>query len=77
MATDAEWQALVKGLLKAEMKRRHVTYDQLAKRLEEIGVPSGSAQVLRTKVSRGGFAAVFMVQCFKAMGAKVIRLEEE
>jgi 3-mercaptopyruvate sulfurtransferase SseA len=77
MATDAEWQALVKGLLKAEMKRRSLTYEQLAERLAEIGAQHASAQVLRTKVSRGGFSAVFLVQCLKAMGAKSIRIDEE
>jgi Domain of unknown function (DUF6471) len=76
MATDADWQSLVKGMLRGEMKRRNLTYDQLAEKLTAIGIPT-TARVLRTKVSRGGFAAVFMVQCFKAMGARVIRIEEE
>jgi hypothetical protein len=77
MGTDAEWQTEVKALLKAEMKRRNVSYDQLAKQLEAIGAPTASAQVLRTKVSRGGFSAVFLVQCLKAMGVKSLRLDGE
>ena len=76
MTTDAEWQAEVKGLLKAEMKRRNITYDQLARKLEEVGAPTASAQVLRTKVSRGGFSAVFFVQCLRAMGTEVVRLKD-
>jgi hypothetical protein len=75
MATDAEWQARVKGLLKAEMKRRNLSYDQLASRLEEIGI-STTAPILRTKVSRGGFSAVFFVQCLKAIGCRSLSLEE-
>jgi hypothetical protein len=77
MATDAEWQALVKGLLKAEMKRRNMTYEQLAERLAGIGAQHSSAQVLRTKVARGGFSAVFLVQCLKAMDCSVLRLANE
>jgi 3-mercaptopyruvate sulfurtransferase SseA len=75
MATDAEWQALVKGMLKAEMKRRNMTYEQLAGRLAEVGAQHSSAQVLRTKVSRGGFSAVFLVQCLKAMGCKQLSID--
>ena len=74
--TDPEWQNEIKGILKGEMKRRNMTYDQLAERLAGIGIET-SARVLRTKVSRGGFSAVFLLQCFKAMGCKVIRLDGE
>jgi Domain of unknown function (DUF6471) len=74
MATDAEWQAEVKGLLKAEMKRRNLSYDQLGDKLAALGVHA-SARVLRTKVSRGGFSAVFFVQCLKAIGCRELRLE--
>lgn len=72
--TDAEWQAEVKGMLKAEMKRRSLTYEGLAGKLAEIGVKA-EPHVLRNKVARGGFSAVFFVQCMKAMGAKTIHLE--
>jgi 3-mercaptopyruvate sulfurtransferase SseA len=75
MKTDAEWQAEVKGLLKAEMKRRGLTYDQLAAKLGEIGVRA-DPHVLRNKVARGGFSAVFLVQCLRAMGCRRIELEE-
>lgn len=73
MKTDAEWQAEVKGMLKAEMKRRGMTYDQLAGKLVEIGVQA-DPHVLRNKVSRGGFSAVFFVQCLRAMGCLRVEL---
>ena len=73
MKTDAEWQAEVKGMLKAEMKRRGLTYDQLAAKLAEIGVQA-DPHVLRNKVARGGFSAVFLFQCLKAMGCDSLRL---
>jgi 3-mercaptopyruvate sulfurtransferase SseA len=76
MKTDAEWQAEVKGMLRAEMTRRGITYDQLAAKLAEIGVKV-DPHVLRNKVARGGFSAVFFVQCLRAMGCQTVRLVAE
>ena len=72
--TDAEWQTEVKGLLKAEMKRRGVTYDGLAAKLAKAGVQA-DPHVLRNKVARGGFSAVFFVQCLRAIGCTRINLD--
>ena len=72
---DTEWQARVKGLLKAELKRRNVSYNDLVQRLKALGI-SETEQNIRTKISRGGFTAVFFVQCLIAIGCQVLRLEE-
>ncbi len=72
--TSDEWHDLVKGMLRAEMTRRGITYDQLAAKLGEIGV-NEQPKSLRNKVARGGFSAVFFVQCLKAIGCKTIALE--
>jgi hypothetical protein len=71
--TDREWHDLVKGILRAEMARRGVTYDQLVAKLAEIGV-KGEPKNVRNKVARGGFSAVFLVQCLMAMGANTISI---
>ncbi len=73
MATEVDWQGEVKGILRAEMKRRNLTYEQLAERLVAIGVRI-DPHVLRNKVARGGFSAVFFVQCLRAMGCDTVRL---
>ena len=73
MLNEKGWHDLVKGMLKAEIKRRNMTYDQLAAKLAEIGVRE-NAQNIRTKISRGGFSAVFFVQCLRAMGCETVRL---
>jgi hypothetical protein len=70
---ETDWHGLVKGMLKAEVKRRNLTYEQLSAKLAEIGVRETSTN-LRTKISRGGFSAVFFVQCMQAMGVEAIRL---
>ena len=67
MLDERGWHDLVKGMLKAEIKRRNMTYEQVAAKLADIGV-SENAQNIRTKISRGGFSAVFFVQCPKAIG---------
>jgi Domain of unknown function (DUF6471) len=75
MRTEGDWAALVKGMLRAEMTRRGMTYDQLVERLAELGVKDTAVNV-RNKVSRGGFSAVFLVQCLKAMGVRSLSLDE-
>lgn len=69
---QAEWESKVKGLLKAELKRRGVTYAQLVDRLADIGVRETEPNV-RNKLARGKFTAVFLIQCLEAIG--VTRLE--
>jgi Domain of unknown function (DUF6471) len=70
---DKEWQDKVKGILKAELKRRNLSYKQLAKKLEELGVKETELNI-KNKISRGGFTAVFFVQCLEAIGVVELRL---
>ena len=71
---DTEWQARVKNILKAELKRKNVGYRELAERLEEMGVHE-SERNINNKISRGGFTAVFFVQCLEAIGVKEVRID--
>lgn len=75
MATDKDWQARVKGILKAELKRRGLSYRQLAERLEAIGIHE-SERNINNKISRGGFTAVFLIQCLQAIGCRQVAIEE-
>ena len=76
MRTEADWTEETKRLLRAEMTRRGITYDQLAKRLKAVGIED-SAVNIRNKVARGKFAASFLIQCLTAMGARSLRLSED
>lgn len=71
---DQEWQERTKNLLKAELKRRGVSYKQLAERLKAIGVHDTEANI-KNKVSRGGFTAVFLLQVMNAIGVTELRLD--
>ena len=68
-----QWDAKVKNILKAELKRRGVGYKELAERLATIGVSENEPNI-RNKLARGKFTAVFMVQVLSAIGASEIRL---
>jgi hypothetical protein len=74
MTDNTEWEARVKGILKAELKRRGVTYAQLVDKLGNIGVHETEPNV-RNKLARGKFTAVFFLQCMEAVGATTLRLE--
>ncbi len=76
MAADKEWADKVKGLLKSELKKRNVSYKQLADKLGEMGITDTEANI-KNKISRGGFTAVFLVQCLHAIGCHVLRLHDE
>jgi 3-mercaptopyruvate sulfurtransferase SseA len=71
--TEDDWQERVKGLLKAELKRRGVSYKQLAEKLKELGVDENDRNIAN-KLARGGFSAVFMVQCLEAIGCNTVQL---
>jgi hypothetical protein len=71
---NVEYETRAKNLLKGELKRRGITYAQLAEKLEAIGVHENERN-LNNKISRGGFSAAFLLQCMDAIGAQEIRLD--
>ena len=72
MMVDA-WRARVKRLLKAELKRRKVTYFELADKLAAIGIEEDEKNIAK-KISRGAFKAIFLFQCLAAIGCEDLRL---
>ncbi|MGH7116743.1 MAG: DUF6471 domain-containing protein [Stellaceae bacterium] len=73
MATSREWKAKVKGLLRAELARRQLSYADLADRLQAIGVKADPRNI-KNKIGRGSFTAVFFFQCMEAIGVHSIHL---
>ena len=69
------YQDKAKGILRAEIKRRDLTYEDLAKKLAEMGVKD-NARNLSNKITRGAFTAGFFVMCLEAIGVHSIRLHE-
>ena len=73
MPTDKDWHDRVKGLLKAELKRKNIGYRELAERLSDLGVQETERNIAN-KISRGGFTAVFFVQCLVAVDVRHLDL---
>jgi hypothetical protein len=71
--STVEYETRAKNLLKGELKRRGVTYAQLAEKLATMGIHE-TERNLNNKISRGGFTAAFMLQCFDAIGAAEVRI---
>lgn len=62
-----------KNLLKAELKRRGLSYRDLAEKLAAVGVGE-TERNLNNKISRGGFSAAFLIQCLDAIGSDTVHL---
>jgi hypothetical protein len=73
--TEDEWADEIKRVLRGEMARRGVTYDDLTEKLAAIGV-TDTAVNIRNKVARGKFSAAFLAQCMTAIGCKTVNLSE-
>ena len=71
VATD--WKKRVKSLLKSELKRKDITYEELAKRLSEIGIEENTHNI-GIKIHRGTFSAMFLIQCLDVIGCENIQL---
>jgi hypothetical protein len=74
MPHKIDWTEKTKGMLKAELKRRNVTYAQLVEKLAEIGVKETDVNI-RNKIARGGFSAVFFIQCLESIGVTELHLK--
>ncbi len=72
---EQDWGERAKRFVKAELKRADVTYEDLATRLTEMGMPETKASV-SNKISRGGFPASFFLAAMKAIGRDVVRLDD-
>ena len=74
-AKGKNWKGAVRSLLKAELKRRELTYADVAAKLAAIGIKENERN-LSNKLSRGSFSAVFFIQCLEAIGCKTLHLNE-
>jgi hypothetical protein len=72
---DPKFEAMAQGLLKAELKRRGITYAQLSEKLAQMGIQEAEPNI-RNKLARGKFSAAFMLECLKAIGVSSFRLED-
>lgn len=74
MTEHNEWETKAANILKAELKRKGVTYAQLVEKLAEVGISEKEVNV-RNKLSRGKFSAAFLLQCLSVLGCLSLRLD--
>ena len=67
MTDKTDWEVFAANMLKAELKRKGVTYAQLADMIGDKEVN------IRNKLARGKFSASFLLQCFSAIGTHELR----
>ena len=72
MEAKDEWAIRAKRFFKAELKRRDVTYEELARRLKEMGIEETEGSIT-VKVNRGTFPTWFFLASMQAIGVDTIR----
>ncbi|GAA0352390.1 hypothetical protein GCM10009092_15980 [Bowmanella denitrificans] len=72
---NADWRQLVQRLIKAEMSRRGVKYQDLSDRLAHIGV-NQSADNLRNKVNKGILGADLLLQIITVLNVRRIERDD-
>jgi hypothetical protein len=74
--TEAEIAERARAFIKAELKRRGLTYDDLADRLAKHGIKSETRNSITAKLARGTFAATFFLASLAALEMEGVRLED-
>lgn len=70
---DNDWKLQAKGLLRAEIVKRNLSYIEIADKLKALGV-NETPQNISNKIGRGTFSAIFMIQVLTAIGCNELRL---
>ena len=68
---QAQW---VKGILRAEMAKRDMTYADLARCLRSMFIEEDEKN-LANKIARGNFSAALFLTCLSAMGIRELTFE--
>lgn len=73
--SEDDWTQAAKGLLKAELKRRNMRYEDLAAKLTAAGHKMDPKN-LTNKIARGSFTAAFLLECLHVIGCTTVRLDD-
>jgi hypothetical protein len=68
------WNEHAKRLLKAELIKRGISHEELAIRLQRIGLNETKSSI-DSKISRGTFSASFLMQCLHVIGCYNLAIE--
>ena len=71
-----DWNEHSKRLLKAELIKRGISNEELASRLQRIGLNETKASI-DSKICRGTFSASFLMQCLHVIGCNYFTIENQ
>ena len=74
MAKD-EWSQQAANLLKGELKRAGIGYEELCQRLQVIGIEE-SYKGIASKITRGMFSFAFFMQCMKVINKTNVTFDQ-
>lgn len=69
------WAKIPPKILKTELAKRDMTYIELVKKLQDIGVEI-KVEDLRGRLARGTFSAMLFIQCLRAIDVKNLPIED-
>ncbi len=72
---ENDWNNKAKALIKVELAKKDIGYEELEQLLLNIGVVENKLNIAN-KLNRGKFSFSFALQIFKALGLKNLRLED-
>ncbi len=75
MANKKDWEKMASNLLKAEMTRRGLSYEDLGLRLTDLGIEKSTNNLTKT-INAGKFSFAFFLQCAKAIELKKLNLDD-
>lgn len=69
-----DWNVKASNILKSILTRRNIKYNELARRLNLMGVEETQSSI-SNKISRGTFSFAFFIQCMEVLNINEIRLD--
>jgi len=75
MSNKTTWDTKACNLLKAEIVKRGLSYDDLRVALEKVGIQK-SVSNLTKMINEGKFRFAFFLQCAVAIEMKTLRLDD-
>jgi len=73
---DGRAQEWVRILIQIEMKKRGLTYRDLAQKFTDFEMEENERN-LRNKIARGTFSASFFLLCMLIMKVRILKLDEQ
>lgn len=72
--TKSDWEKEASNILKAELARRGMSYDDLRIALSELGIEKSTHNLTKT-INLGKFPFAFFLQCAKAIGLDTVTVK--